>query len=92
MEKKAFSHHHAQEKFLSFKDKSLRAGKIYDELSSDDPRVLDLLKDGDLAFRRRVAERIYKEHFDELERNLCPKCGGIARTPFAKQCRYCGSD
>jgi ribosomal protein L40E len=21
--------------------------------------------------------------------NLCPKCNGIARTPEAKQCRYC---
>lgn len=51
--------------------------------------VLNLLTNGYESFKEKVAERIYNEHKDELELNLCPKCFKIARTPLAKQCRYC---
>jgi hypothetical protein len=40
-------------------------------------------------FKVNVAIRIFNEHRDELNLNLCPKCFKIARTPLAKQCRFC---
>jgi rubrerythrin len=59
---------------------------------SDDPGVLELLKDGNEIFELRTAERIFAEHYEELDLNKCPICGNLARTPTAKQCRYCGHD
>ncbi|WP_423736355.1 hypothetical protein [Chitinophaga caseinilytica] len=59
---------------------------------SQDPAVLALLADGYPAFRSNVARRIWTEHRDELELNYCPSCRKIARTPLAKQCRFCGHD
>lgn len=56
---------------------------------TDDKNALDLLNDGFEAFKNRAGQRIYKEHKDELDLNLCPECGKIARTPKAQQCRYC---
>jgi hypothetical protein len=38
-----------------------------------------------------IAERLLKEPGHELL-NYCPKCHGLARTPYAKQCRHCGYD
>lgn len=59
---------------------------------SSDPAVLELAKNGFEEYKRKVTERIFNEHKDELELNLCPKCGKIARTPRAKQCRFCLHD
>lgn len=56
---------------------------------SADEEVLALVKDGFEVFKARVTERIFKEYKHELELNLCPKCNKIARTPYAKQCRFC---
>jgi ribosomal protein L40E len=57
---------------------------------SSDKEVLDLLKDGYKRFRQNTAERILKHHAANIYFNHCPKCGQLARTPQAKQCRYCG--
>ena len=54
--------------------------------------VMDLIKDGYDAYRIKVAGRIWDEHKNELDLNLCPKCGKVARTPWAKQCRFCNHD
>jgi len=51
--------------------------------------VKQMLADGFDAFKNRVVNRIYAEHKHELRLNLCPSCGKIARTPLAKQCRFC---
>jgi hypothetical protein len=51
--------------------------------------ISELTNDGYDAYRFRMAERIFNEHKDELELNLCPACGKIARTPMAKQCQFC---
>ena len=56
---------------------------------SNEKDIQDLVKDGFEAFKLRVATRIYNEHKNELELNLCPKCGKVARTPYAKQCQFC---
>lgn len=59
---------------------------------SSEPAVLDLIKDEEEAFKRRVAERILKEHPEKVTLNTCPQCERLTRTPTAKQCRYCGYD
>jgi hypothetical protein len=88
-EKSAFRHHVAQVKFLPYKDKIEKMAVAYKRDSSNDPAVIELLKEGVQEFHRRAAERVYNEHLEELELNRCPKCNGIARTPTAKHCRYC---
>jgi len=39
-----------------------------------------------------IAQRLLDEHGDEIFLNLCSKCGGLCRTPKAKQCLRCGHD
>lgn len=59
---------------------------------SNDPKVLELLSNGIDKFRENTNKRIIADHPEALNFNNCPKCGELARTPFAKQCRYCGHD
>jgi hypothetical protein len=54
-----------------------------------DKNISELTNDGYEAYKERIAQRIFNEHKHELELNLCPKCNKIARTPYAKQCRFC---
>ena len=58
----------------------------------ENKEIGELTDDGYDAYKYRIAEKIFQEHKDELELNLCPKCGKIARTPWAKQCRFCYHD
>ena len=62
------------------------------EWFNDEPHILAMLADGFPEFKRRVVERIWREHKDVLPLNLCPKCNLIARTPLARQCRFCKHD
>jgi hypothetical protein len=59
---------------------------------SNEPQVLDLASDGFQAFLVRTAERIIGDHLDKIALNCCPKCGRLARTPTARQCRFCRHD
>jgi hypothetical protein len=59
---------------------------------STDPEVLRLLQDGDNQFMINCAERILRENGDGVFLNYCTNCGKLARTPQAKQCRFCGYD
>jgi ribosomal protein L40E len=54
--------------------------------------IMDLISEGFDKYKIKVVTRIWSEHKHELELNLCPKCGKIARTPWAKQCRFCFHD
>jgi hypothetical protein len=56
---------------------------------SKDPKALVLLEGGIQQFIINTTERIFKDSADEIYFNNCPKCGKLARTPQAKQCRYC---
>ena len=56
---------------------------------SDAPEVTRLLQEGPAAFRLKIRERILEDHPDRVVLNLCPVCGGLARTPKAKQCPEC---
>jgi hypothetical protein len=67
--------------------------KNYKPLSrhlSSDPDVLRLASHGYEAFLLRTAQRILQDSADKLLLNYCPQCGKLARTPTARQCRFCG--
>lgn len=59
---------------------------------SDSEEVLILFEKGIPAFRQLIAARLYAEHGGETLFNRCPRCQRLARTPLAKQCRYCEHD
>jgi hypothetical protein len=48
---------------------------------SDDPEILEMLRDGFETFRVRTAERILKENDDLVFLNKCPECFKLTRTP-----------
>ena len=60
--------------------------------SLGDPAIEDELTIGFGEFRRRVTERILREHGSELTFNRCPACARIVKTPSAKQCKWCTHD
>jgi hypothetical protein len=62
------------------------------EWLSDDPEVLQLARDGYEAFAVHTGKRILHEHRDQIVLNRCPQCGRLARTPKARQCRFCRHD
>lgn len=59
---------------------------------SDNPEVLNLLKDGIDALILNAATRAIKTEPAQVFLNNCPKCGLLAFTPAARQCKYCGHD
>ncbi|MBB4036873.1 hypothetical protein GGR21_002786 [Dysgonomonas hofstadii] len=48
-----------------------------------------LVKDGRDAFEFSITQRILSKYENKVFFNYCPECGKRARTPYAKQCRYC---
>jgi hypothetical protein len=62
------------------------------ELLSNDPEVLSFTREGFEPFLMRTAERIFNAHQNEILLNCCPKCGALAKTPKARQCRFCRHD
>ena len=63
-----------------------------EDLRTTDPEALSLMHEGIEQFARRVRDRILREHRDRVVLNTCPKCGGLAMTPRAQQCRWCFHD
>jgi hypothetical protein len=59
---------------------------------TDDPSALQLAGEGWQAFLERTANRIFAEHRKDIFLNCCPRCQKLARTPAARQCRFCGYD
>jgi hypothetical protein len=62
------------------------------ELLSTDSEVLRLTIEGLDEFVERTGRRILDEYPDRVALNTCPRCGALARTPKAKQCRFCRFD
>ena len=62
------------------------------ELLSNDPKALQLASEGLDAFIVRTAQRILDEHGGEVAFKYCPRCGAVAKTPKARQCRACRHD
>jgi hypothetical protein len=74
-----------------------KARRLVSEVSeafklSDDPEAWRLASEGLWAFEMRTAQRILADHSDKVAFNNCPQCGVVARTPKARQCRFCGFD
>jgi len=42
--------------------------------------------------RIKLSKLILEKHKEKIFWNLCPKCRELARTPKAKQCRFCNHD
>ena len=59
---------------------------------ASEEKSLTLLKNGIKALEENIVKRILSESRDKVFFNNCPQCGKLARTPQAKQCRYCGFD
>src|SRR5262245_64858708 len=70
----------------------LHAARPEADTLSDDTEACRLASEGLRAFVTRTAQRILAEHLDETAFNNCPQCGAVARTPKARQCRFCGFD
>ena len=62
------------------------------DLLSRDLEVLRLASEGIDAFMLRTAQRIIDEHGNQIVFNHCPRCGALAKTPKARQCRFCRHD
>lgn len=56
---------------------------------SEDKDVLELLKDGFDQFETNLVTRAINESADKIFFNNCSKCGKLANTPQARQCK-CG--
>jgi hypothetical protein len=59
---------------------------------TDDPEAAALMSQGVDQFRLHVRDRILRHHADRVFLNHCPRCGGLATTPRAKQCCWCFHD
>lgn len=67
----------------------LRVGRLKPEYPEN---TFNLLKDGIEVFEQKTALRILNEYHNHPLLNFCPQCGKLARTPLAKQCRFCRHD
>jgi hypothetical protein len=95
-ERLALKHLQHNEKLLANEDTESRERmrEMYLRMGwlTSDARVLTLLQDGQEMFIQRAAQRIYAENGGEQLLNTCPACNRLARTPQARQCRYCNFD
>ena len=76
----------------SAQEEAIVSSKPIRELLSTDPEVKQLAAGGYDYFVLRTAERIDREHHDEIFFNECLRCGKLAKTPKAKQCPHCHYD
>ena len=74
------------------KGKASSSPDLWDDTKTSDPEALSLMAGGVDAFMLRVRERILRDHPDRVALNRCPRCGGLAMTPKAQQCRWCHHD
>jgi hypothetical protein len=89
-ERLAFRYFRAQdEKTPQMRERSLKL--IEPELSAN-PAAVELAALGRKVLAEKTAERILSEHAWEIVVNRCPRCGGVAAGPKARQCRFCYFD
>jgi hypothetical protein len=67
---------------------SLKAALKEKDWITENPKVLELLENGFGHFELTTASRILENNPDQIKLNKCPICGSLARTPWAKQCRF----
>lgn len=57
-----------------------------------DPKVLEAVKTRDPHIREVLADRLLRDHADQIVVNRCPRCTKIVVSPGARQCLWCGHD
>ncbi|MBP2617544.1 hypothetical protein [Chryseobacterium jejuense] len=57
---------------------------------SSDPEITSLLQNDYDEFELKIVQRIMAETPEKVFFNNCSQCNKLARTPYAKQCRFCG--
>lgn len=92
IESQAWRHYSSTLKLADHENPNLK--KMYFEKGwlSNEPEVLELLKNGYDEFEKKTANRILTENKNNIYLNKCPECGLLARTPKARQCRHCGKN
>lgn len=60
-------------------------------LKINSTEIKRLMADGPDKFKLNWVKRILQTQADKIVFNRCKVCGGLARTPQAKQCRFCGN-
>jgi hypothetical protein len=65
---------------------------LFPEYETRNPEAVALMTDGFEPFLCRVRDRILRDHREKVFLNNCPRCGGLAMTPKAQQCRWCSYD
>ena len=58
---------------------------------SEESEVLKLLEKGYDNFELETAKKILERYPEQIFLNKCQMCEKLARTPLAKQCRFCGN-
>ncbi|QXU50005.1 hypothetical protein KYG33_02875 [Chryseobacterium sp. D764] len=81
---------HQISSFKSNENPKFRKIMIEKNWISSDPKITNLLENGYEVFKQNIITRIMTETPEKVFFNNCPKCNKLARTPYAKQCRYCG--
>ncbi|WP_199174569.1 hypothetical protein [Flavobacterium sp. 9] len=92
LERKAIRHNSSIYKLENATSHNANLIKVYKEKGwlTSDQNVLDLLGGGYKEFELNVANRILAQNPDKVFFNNCPKCNQLSRTPYARQCRFCG--
>ncbi|WP_164012379.1 hypothetical protein [Pyxidicoccus trucidator] len=84
---------HYRDLLSESEQKAATVGRIQtadgEKWATDDRESLSLLARGREALAANLEARLLAEHPGKVVINRCPKCGGVARTPQAKQCRFC---
>ncbi|HEX8020516.1 hypothetical protein [Mucilaginibacter sp.] len=88
----ALSHYNFSDEYKTGPDSKARRWLIKKGKITEDPEILRLLDNGYVQLRLSAAENVLKNHPGKVFFNRCKICGKLARTPRAKQCRFCGHD
>jgi hypothetical protein len=89
-EKFAYNHLCVQDKMSHASSKGMHAH--LHSLLTTNPDVLALTECGLEEFIQRTAERLMRLNGSKVHLNYCPACGKLAKTPKARQCRFCLHD
>ncbi|SMO43193.1 hypothetical protein SAMN06265171_101764 [Chryseobacterium rhizoplanae] len=81
---------HQMSSFKSNENPQFRKIMIDKGWISSNPEITNLLENSYEVFKQNIVTRVMTETPEKVFFNNCPKCDKLARTPHAKQCRFCG--